>query len=834
MKNLVFIIIASLFIRFSFAQEKKLADLIIDKYSISKRIPENANDITLSIRLNNKDIKAHNGSLKTEIKNRSGQLFFQNEKKITLDTGRVNESRYDVVFEYDGDYFIHYIYSDNSGQILEKTFLWETKPVNFFYSFSTPHRLTVALPDNSNKTLLDLSDGKLEMLWTYDNLVYYPFDAYRTPRRDWKINIEPLINDRPFSSGKWERSEGYLPVLKNTYENKDASLMLEVAGADSAAIAKIIVQNKSNNNQIIKLSCVSPGGWKGYNPGWIDNTLPTDYLLAGWGAPADKIIILGTGADNFPINPEVTTQLNMSWELKPGETKTGWLIRPYNNFAKDAAYLKTINWQKKFDDSKEVWRKLINRTCRIIIPDQGVTNGFYASIADIFVMREPIGKGYIGIVPGTDVYRSCPNPFEPAIATVALDQIGLHNEAELGYRVNWDIQTEDGDWSEPKGWSHLMWGAAGYKAWALMEHFFNSGDTSFLKKRFPQMVACSRWQEQQRKKTQILINGEKPLTYGLMPRGMGDGGLMDGNSFYGIFYTHNIWAVYEDSLAYRAAVILKRKEEAKELKTIYEKAKSDLITAMERGAINNNDGSRRLSSLPGKNSGSCWGLLNAVYPTGILPKNHELMINTIKYIEERMSPGGIPVHTGWMPDGMWVAITLNDFAEAHLARNEGDAANAFLYATLNHATPLYTWCEERGQDPQAKETSGDLQHLWTPLAVVRCTRDILIMEDRNTLHLLRGIARGWLAGGQYVGIENASSQFGDISFKIRFDKTKSRLTGEIHFPKNNKNFETILHCPLPGKMKILKASGASVLADGSGIKFNKCAGDVTFEAFISH
>jgi hypothetical protein len=832
MKHLILSILIVLLIKFSAAQNGNLPELITDKYAILKSTPEDARSIMLRISLKNKDSTSHQGYLKVDIRDQEGQLSFQNEKKIALDTAKTNEFKYDIVFENPDEYSIHYTYLDESGQFLEKTFSWETKPVNFFYSFATPHRLTVALPDNSNKTLLDLYTGKLEISWTYDNLIYYPFDAFRVPRSDWKLSIQPLINDKPFSYSKWERSDGYLPVLKNTYEEKDITVILEVAGADSAAIVKIILINKSNTSQRIKIPCVCPGGWKGYNPGWIDNTLPTDYLLAGWDAPADKILILGIGADYFPVDPVITTQLNMIWELKPGETRTGWLIRPYNSFARDAAYMKTTNWEKKFNQSKEIWKTLINRTCRLIIPDPGIVNGFYASVADIFIMREPVGQGYLGITPGTEAYRSCPTPFEPAIATVALDQIGLHKEAELGYRVNWDIQALNGDWSEPGGWAHLMWGASGYKAWALMEHFLHTRDTAFLEKRCPQMLICSKWQDMERRKTRLVVNGEKSLTYGLMPRGMGDGGLMDGNSYYGIFYTHNIWAVFEDSLAYRAALILNRREDAKELKDIYERSKSDLITAMERGAIGNKNGARRLSSLPGKNSGSCWGLLNAIYPTGILPDNHELMNNTINYIEERMSPGGIPVHTGWMPNGMWVAITLNDFAEAHLARNEGDAANAFLYSTLNHGTPLYTWCEERGQDPDTKETSGDLQHLWTPEAAVRCTRDIILMEEGNTLHLLRGIARGWLAGGEYIGIEKASSHFGEISFKVRFDKNKSQLTGEIHFPKENHDFKTILHCPLPEKMKVVNATGANILTDGSGIRFDKCTGDISFTATV--
>ena len=92
-----------------------------------------------------------------------------------------------------------------------------------------------------------------------------------------------------------------------------------------------------------------------------------------------------------------------------------------------------------------------------------------------------------------------------------------------------------------------------------MEHYGLSGDTTFLGKRYPQMLASSRWQEKQRARSRKLdAGGQRPLTYGLMPRGMGDGGLMDGDDMYGVFYPHNIWALYADKLALQAALILNR------------------------------------------------------------------------------------------------------------------------------------------------------------------------------------------------------------------------------------------------------------------------------------
>ena len=78
--------------------------------------------------------------------------------------------------------------------------------------------------------------------------------------------------------------------------------------------------------------------------------------------------------------------------------------------------------------------------------------------------------------------------------------------------MNWDLQTPEGDWTEPGGWGHLMWAGAGYKAWSLMEHFAHTRDTAFLKRRYPQLLANSRWQHEQRKKTKILQpDGTRPL-----------------------------------------------------------------------------------------------------------------------------------------------------------------------------------------------------------------------------------------------------------------------------------------------------------------------------------
>ena len=322
-----------------------------------------------------------------------------------------------------------------------------------------------------------------------------------------------------------------------------------------------------------------------------------------------------------------------------------------------------------------------------------------------------------------------------------------------------------------------------------------------------------------------------------MPRGMGDCGLLDDGDLYGVFLPHNIWAVYADKLALEAAEILGRTGDRDELRRIYETGRADLLTALDRGAIHES-GYRWIPGVPGKVSGSRWGALNALFPCQLLPPDHDLITGTIRKIESNMSPGGIPIHTGWLADGMWVAITLDNLAEAHLVRHNGDAAAAYLYATLNHATPLVTWCEERGPEPGATKCTGDRQHLWTPVAVVRCLRDCLVMEQGANLELALGSARHWLAGGQPIQVGQAATPFGPVSFQLQFDQGASTVHGTLTLdakPQFRQCAAVNLHVRLPNGVRLRSVnpeSGASVSSDGTSLEWKAPRGMHTFRAEV--
>src|SRR5208337_2851845 len=102
--------------------------------------------------------------------------------------------------------------------------------VDFGYAFAPPHRMTVARPEASEKTLLDLEPGILRMSWTYDDLRKMPLCIYKPLETGWHINVQPLVDGKPFAESSWTRGEDFLPMLDNLYRHAAGTVRFEAIG----------------------------------------------------------------------------------------------------------------------------------------------------------------------------------------------------------------------------------------------------------------------------------------------------------------------------------------------------------------------------------------------------------------------------------------------------------------------------------------------------------------------------------------------------------------------------------------------------------------------------
>lgn len=167
---------------------------------------------------------------------------------------------------------------------------------------------------------------------------------------------------------------------------------------------------------------------------------------------------------------------------------------------------------------------------------------------------------------------------------------------------------------------------------------------------------------------------------------------------------------------------------------------------------------------------------------------------------------GKPVQESRWSRGEGYLPMLVNIAEAYLVLGHGDIAAQYLYSSLNHGTPLYTWCEERGQEPHSKKTSGDRQHLWTPVAVVRFVRDALVMEQPDGLHLGLATARSWLAQGQKVGVQSAPTHFGEVSYEIESDVDHGAIRASVTPPGRQQSANILLHLRHPTRARLTRVT----------------------------
>ena len=81
-----------------------------------------------------------------------------------------------------------------------------------------------------------------------------------------------------------------------------------------------------------------------------------------------------------------------------------------------------------------------------------------------------------------------------------------------------------------------------------------------------------------------------------------------------------------------------------------------------------------------------------------------------------------------------------------------------------------------------------------------------------------------------MGIENANTHFGRVSYGIRYDRASGQVTGDVVFPEDSGLEWAVLHVRLPGAKiaQVVAPAGSSVMPDGESIKLIKPRGRVGF------
>ena len=643
--------------------------------------------------------------------------------------------------------------------------------IDFSYAFATPHRLCIAKPDSSTKTLLDASPLGLTLTFGYNDLTRgYP-GAFKPVLYEHSATLTAAAASGdgpavPMPGLAWQRLQGWMPGLVYRLEAEGVRLTITAAAGPDADILRLDLTRLEPSRAEKRVTLTTTYQGLCFNSRWMDPDCPYEALMAH-NERSDLVFFCAANRPS-PLPLQQPNQLAMQWRLAPEETTAppAYLIRPHHLLEPDIQPFLARDWEAELQRAIAIWQDQFALAPQISLPDPQIQNAYYAGLADIFVMREPLADGRVAGVAGTQMYRA-PNTGEPCLQALALLRAGFFAQAIESVSIVAEYQSEDGCWEDPTRWGHHMWAGSGFKSWAIWEIYLFTHDREFLAAQFERMLRSARWSLGMRARTkQLSPDGSRPATYGLMPRGMGDCGLMDEKGdLFGVFYPHNFYHCMGLEIAARTARELGRAEAA-ELEANYQDLLSCILASLEKGAITAPDGSRWIPGLPYQTSGSRWGAASAIWPCKIIPPQHELASGTMRRLAQEISEGGLHKNLGWLKDGLWVAIAVDEISYAHLERGENRLPFGFLCAALNHATPLYSWCEERLPEKGTTTITGDLQHAWTPLAVNRLIRELLVSEKDGSLYLCDGIPPEILRDWAGLSLKNMPVTFGHVDVTV--------------------------------------------------------------------
>ncbi len=446
--------------------------------------------------------------------------------------------------------------------------------------------------------------------------------------------------------------------------------------------------------------------------------------------------------------------------------------------------------------------------------------------------------------------------FEVARVTRAMEMIGLRAEAEAVYKhfLKEPGAKPDGDYRDGNGaleratsmrhdmgYSHDGTHAStGRLLLSMAERYFLSGDTDWFIKHLPRLERAADWIIRQRKTYMNYIpNRSRLFVAGLMPPCMlGDYALpaCDWRWYYvdnalalqglqrfadvlsdlgmsiGNKYQHEAEAFRRDlrSVVHREAVLapVRRGDDGAYHLYLPRMAYARGLTGPELGAPQFPDTDKFMGALP------------LGEPFGAIPATDRRLTDTLDLMEEmgvseqlvadaapRRAARGLSAEDTWF----WTPFVILPKAShnANLFLLQDDVPN-FLrfffnaYATMTGSDGrLWEHWHLGGYAPCDAPDNGTAGWFCENM------RNMLVMEEDNTLWLARATPRSWLESGRTIAVANAPSYFGTVAYTITSHVNNGYVRAEIDVPyrKQPKRILLRLRHPESAPMRSVTVNG---------------------------
>jgi len=323
------------------------------------------------------------------------------------------------------------------------------------------------------------------------------------------------------------------------------------------------------------------------------------------------------------------------------------------------------------------------------------------------------------------------------------------------------------------------------------------------------MVKGCEWIIRERARTKVMENGRKVKHYGLLPKGRPSDLYMWDNWYWTDTYTYMGLRGTADVLAAVGMNV-----EAAKLAAEADDYKACILDSIAR-SIDPKIKPTFVPPSPYRNTPPSHAFFDEVWyaicspvymvEAGLLDARDERVTGTCYWLEKDGMASGLPLLGVGAIDPYYVY----NQSLAQLLRGEPAKFVWTLYSLSAYGMAQGTYATIEGHNIvtgfNAVSWEANRQpHMHSCSRYIDMLRIALLLEEGDTLHLMAGTPRGWLADGEKIEVKHAPSYFGEVNFTAQ----SHAGTGKIEFQIEPTSWQTpkvVLHVRPPTKYGKIKA-----------------------------
>jgi hypothetical protein len=477
--------------------------------------------------------------------------------------------------------------------------------------------------------------------------------------------------------------------------------------------------------------------------------------------------------------------------LGPNEEKELHFRIPYHSIIKnEIGLLSEPSFDSTLEKVRVYWKEVVERGMQVDVPEKIVKNAYKTWHINNFLLVQE------NKAPRS--YKTSDAPFFYDLvygyaASMYLNTIttgGYYEEAKKCAGMLIKLQRPDGALS---GDAEVIPHQNGAILYAVSQVYRKERDDEWFKTIAPNIIKACNWLISERSKSRQMVDGKKPVTYGMLPvyRFCVDevAGSTKSQEYVGNSWC---WAGLNQAAIALGELGGEFKKEGIRLKKEADQYRADIFASMEKAVIKQDDvpflpmvmtDKKPFKNLQESRPAQYYNILSPrMLESEIFDADDERIHWIPDYLERR---GGIILGMVRMGGGLWSIDPhfAGGYGITNLRLNKIDKFLMTFYGLVSYgmARELYSTQEMSNiLVGNSNEWSSLRQpHLHSTSELIRLTNLMLIKEERDEIWLAFGVPRKWLEDGNAIEVKKAQTCFGPFNFRIESHVSKGFIKANI-------------------------------------------------------